>query len=166
MHSPESAAWRDARSLDAFIEEIKPGPRREDAIALIALIKEATSLQPVIWNARTIGYGTYHYRYASGQEGDFFQVGFSPGKQELTIYVMSGLRGFEDILKRLGKHRSSKSCVYIRHLTDVDRDVLAELVTECVSHLDAVEKSLGSIPRMSDIPPRVPPARKSGADAG
>jgi hypothetical protein len=133
---------------------------------LVDLIKEATSLEPVIWKAKTIGFGRYHYRYTSGQQGDFFQVGFSPGKQELTIYVMSGLRGFEDILKRLGKHRSSKSCVYIRHLSDVDRDVLTELVTECVSHLDAVEKSLGSIPRMSEIPPRSPPVSRSEADSG
>ncbi len=153
-------------SLDDLINGIGSPARRDDALALVNLIARATSLAPIVWDANTVGFGRYHYRYASGQEGDFFKVGFSPGKQDLTIYVMSGLRGFEDILGRLGKHRSSKSCVYIRRLSDIDNEVLEELVTECISHLDSVEGSLGNIPRMSEIPPRTPPASSGLTGSG
>ena len=108
----------------------------------------------------TIGFGRYHYRYKTGQEGDFFKVGFAPTEQHLTLYVMSGLRGFEDILDRLGSHKASKSTVKVRRLSEIDEDALAELIRECVRHLDEVEGALGAIPRMSDIPPRVPRSRE------
>lgn len=117
---------------------------------------DVTGQPPVLWNDTTIGFGRYHYRYSTGQEGDFFTIGFAPRKDRLTIYVMSGLRGFEDILERLGPHTTGKSTVHLKRLADVDRDVLVELITECVRHVAAVEASLGAIPRMDDIPPRRP----------
>jgi hypothetical protein len=109
-----------------------------------------------VLNANPIGYGQYHYRYESGQEGDFFTVGFSPRKDRITLYVMSGLRGFDDILDRLGPHTTGKSTVHLKRIGDVDRTVLAELITACVAHVEAVERSLGAIPRMGDIPIREP----------
>lgn len=108
-----------------------------------------------MWSGGTIGFGRYHYRYVSGQEGDFFKVGFAPREQNLTLYIMSGLQGFEDILERLGPHKASKSTVKITDLDAVNEDALIELIAECVRHLDEVEASLGAIPRMSEIPPRV-----------
>ena len=137
-----------------LIEEIPDPRRRKDATLLTDLIATITSEEPRVWNANTIGFGEYHYRYKTGQEGEFFKVGFSPRKDRLTLYIMSGLRGFEDILERLGPHQVGKSTVHIRWLSDVESDVLTELIRECVTHVDMVEQEMGAIPRMSDIPPR------------
>ncbi len=137
------------------IEAVSHSGRRQDAQDLVVIMAEATSQEPKVWSAGTIGFGQYHYFYEkSGQEGEFFDVGFAPRKDKITLYVMSGLRGFEDILARLGPHVASKSTVHIKRLGDVDREVLIELITECVAHIRKVEQELGSIPRMSDIPPR------------
>jgi hypothetical protein len=132
-----------------------PG-RRDDAGELVELMAAVTGEEPRVWSAGTIGFGRYHYRYATGQEGDFFKVGLAPRKDRITLYVMSGLRGFDDILERLGAHDVGKSTVHFKRLGDVDRDALIELIEECVAHLDAVEVAMGAIPRMSDIPPREP----------
>ena len=141
---------------ERLIGTIGNAARQRDARDLLQVMSDVTREDPEIWNGNTIGFGRYHYRYGSGQEGDFFKIGFAPTERHLTLYVMSGLRGFEDILDRLGPHRSSKSTVKVRHLSEIDENVLAELIRECVRHLDEVERSLGAIPRMSDIPPRVP----------
>ena len=147
-----SAAHAD--DVQEVVDGVAHAGRRADADALVALMVEVTGEEPRVWSAGTIGFGRYHYRYTTGQEGDFFKVGFAPRKDRITLYIMSGLRGFEDILERLGPHQASKSTVHLKRLGDVDRDVLAELIEECVAHLDAVETSMGAIPRMSDIPPR------------
>jgi hypothetical protein len=138
----------------ALVDAVADGWRKTDASNLLDLMSEVTGEEPRVWGSNTVGFGQYHYRYKTGQEGDFFTVGFSPRKDRLTLYIMSGLRGFEDILERLGPHNASKSAVHLRRLDDVDRKVLIELISECVKHVDAVEKSMGAIPRMSDIPPR------------
>ena len=144
-----------SETVQDVIESVAHEGRRKDAAELSALMAEVTGAEPKVWSAGTIGFGQYHYRYIkSGQEGEFFDVGFAPRKDQITLYIMSGLRGFEDILDRLGKHQASKSTVKIKRLEDVDRGVLVELITECVAHLRKVEQELGAIPRMSDIPPR------------
>lgn len=140
-----------------LVRRISDEKVRADTVELIRLMEDATGEGPTVWNTTTIGFGRYHYRYSSGQEGEFFDIGFAPRKGHLTLYVMSGLAGFDDLLSRLGPHESSKSTVHIKRLEDVDRTVLEELVRECVAHLRRVEKELGAIPRMSDIPPRVAP---------
>ncbi len=127
---------------------------RSDAFQLLELLRRTTGEDPELWNSNTIGFGRYHYRYATGKEGEFFDIGFAPRSGHLTLYVMSGLRGFEDILERLGPHERSKSTVHLKDLADLDLDVLSELVRECVAHLRWVESELGAIPRMSEIPPR------------
>ncbi len=144
----------ETQSVEDIIGGVSGEERRQDAAALLELMREVTGEEPKVWSANTIGFGQYHYRYGSGQEGDFFSVGFSPRKDRLTLYIMSGLRGFDDILHRLGPNNASKSTVHLKRLADVDRGVLAELIRECVAHLAAVEQELGAIPRMSDIPPR------------
>ncbi|MGD2103305.1 MAG: DUF1801 domain-containing protein [Acidimicrobiia bacterium] len=140
----------EARHL---IERAQDGSRREDGLRLLDLMTETTGEEPMV-DGKTIGFGSYHYRYETGREGDFFKVGFAPTRQGLTLYVMSGLRGFDDILTRLGPHKTSKSTVKINHLDDVDQGALVELISECVRHIDEVEAEMGAIPRMSDIPPR------------
>ncbi len=138
-----------------ILDSVPHAGRRADAATLIEIMTEVTGEEPRVWSAGTIGFGRYHYRYKTGQEGDFFQIGLAPRKDKLTLYVMSGLRGFEDILERLGPHTSSKSTVHLKSLEGIDRQTLTELISECVRHLESVEASMGAIPRMSDIPPRV-----------
>ena len=146
----------DTQTVREIVSAVTPTKRREDATVLLDLMTEVTGEQPRVWSAGTIGFGQYHYRYKTGQEGDFFQIGLAPRKDKLTLYVMSGLRGFEDILERLGPHTSSKSTVHLKNLDEIDREALSELISECVRHLETVEASMGAIPRMSDIPPRQP----------
>lgn len=141
-----------------LINQISNADVRSDALELLRLIADETGEVPSV-DGKTVGFGTYHYRYASGQEGDFFKIGFTTTAHGLTIYVMSGLEGFVDILGRLGKHTASKSTIKFRRFADIDAGVLGELVSESVRHLDEVERELGAIPRMSDIPPRVPRSR-------
>lgn len=152
----ESVTDADRQAVNAVIDDVTNPQRKQDAGELLQLMSDVTGEEAKVWSANTIGFGQYHYRYKSGQEGDFFTVGFSPRKDRTTLYIMSGLRGFEDILDRLGPHTASKSTVHIKRLQDVDRSALTELIDECVRHIDAVQASLGAIPRMSDIPPRVP----------
>ncbi len=147
-----SLPYRD--EVQAIIQGVPHDGRRADAVALLELMAAVTGEEPKEWDAGTIGFGQYHYRYKTGQEGDFFTIGFSPRKDRITLYVMSGLRGFEDILERLGRHSTGKSTVHLKRLADVDPAVLGELITACVDHVAAVERSMGAIPRMSEIPPR------------
>lgn len=140
----------------AVVDALTDSRRRAEASTLLKLMSEVTGEQAQVWGSDIVGFGQYHYRYQTGQEGDFFKIGFSPRRDRLTLYVMSGLRGFEDILGRLGPHRAGKSTVHLKRLEDVDRQVLVELIDACIDHLDMVERSLGAIPRMSDIPPREP----------
>ncbi len=88
-----------------------------------------------MWGPSIVGFGTYHYKYASGREGDWFLTGFSPRKQNLTLYIMAGFKRYDELLNKLGKYKTGKSCLYIRNLDDVDVDVLRELVKQSVEHV-------------------------------
>jgi hypothetical protein len=112
----------------AFIDCVEPLKRREDARTLLDLMIRVTGDTPTMWGENIIGFGTYHYKYASGREGDFFRTGFSPRKTALTIYIMPGYQDYSDILSRLGKHKLGKSCLYINKLADIDMQVLEELI--------------------------------------
>ena len=112
----------------AFLNAVEPERRRVDALRLNEIFREVTGFEPVMWGASIVGYGSYHYVYKSGREGDFLATGFSPRKTSLTIYIMPGYADFGDILKRLGKHRTGRSCLYINRLDAVDEDVLRELI--------------------------------------
>jgi len=144
----------DRHAVQEIIDSVPHDGRRRDAAELVELMERVTGEPPVVWSAGTIGFGQYHYRYHTGQEGDFFPIGLAPKKDKLTLYVMSGLRGFEDILDRLGPHTAGKSTVHLKRLDDIDRSALTDLISECVRHVEAVQATLGAIPRMSDIPPR------------
>jgi len=113
---------------DDFIAAVEPDRKREEAQALDQLFREVTGWTPVMWGPSIIGYGSYHYRYATGREGDFLATGFSPRKANHSVYIMPGYADFGEILGRLGKHSMGKSCLYIKKLADVDLDVLAELI--------------------------------------
>ena len=100
-----------------------------------------------------IGFGTYQYRYESGREGGSAKVGFAPRRTNLAIYLLSGLVGYDDLLSRLGKHRTGKSCIYVKRLADLDIRVLTELIARALKHIDQVERELGGLPRMSKMSP-------------
>ena len=106
-----------------------------DADVLVDLMRRITGHEPVVHNVATLGFDSYHYRYASGHEGDSPLVGFSPRKQNTTLYLAYGLEQQEDLLQRLGKHKIGKGCLYIKRLADVDQAVLRELIARSVEQL-------------------------------
>ena len=120
-----------------FIDAAPDAVRREDAKTLVALMSRVTGEEPVMWGPSIIGFGSYHYRYESGHEGDACRLGFSPRKAELVLYVLTGSPEQEAQLARLGKHRTGKACLYIKKLADVDMAVLEEIVRGALAWMDA-----------------------------
>ncbi len=124
-------------SVTAFMSTIDDRQMRADAKKVAAMMRRATGKRARMWGPSIVGYGSYHYRYASGREGDFMITGFSPRKQALTIYIMPGFSRFRDLMSKLGKYKTGKSCLYIRRLADVDETVLERLIGESVSYMRA-----------------------------
>ena len=122
-------------SVAAFLRGIEDAEKRKDCQTIARMMKQATGAAPKMWGPSIVGYGNYHYRSTSGREGDWFQVGFSPRATALTLYLMGGLERHAGLLKRLGKHKTGKGCLYIKRLSEVDVAVLEELIGECVQHL-------------------------------
>jgi hypothetical protein len=121
----------------AFLDAVPDVRRRDDARAVCALLREVTGQEPRMWGSSIVGFGDTHYRYASGHEGDTFVVGLSPRKAALTVYVMDGFEGREELLSRLGRHSTGKGCLYVKRLADVDLVVLRELLTASVRRTTA-----------------------------
>lgn len=119
-------------SVDAFIEAVDNESRRSDSRELVVLMQTITGHEPKMWGPSMVGFGSYHYRYASGREGDYFITGFSPRKTALSVYVMPGLERYEKQLARLGPHKTGKSCLYLKSLDTIDRGVLEEIVSDSV----------------------------------
>jgi Domain of unknown function (DU1801) len=124
-----------AASVEDFVKAIDDPKRREDCLTLIALMKKTTKCEPKMWGASIVGFGDYHYRYASGHEGDMFILGFSPRKDAITVYLCTGLDRFRETLDQLGKHKTGKGCLYIRRLEDVNQSVLATLLKKAAEGL-------------------------------
>jgi hypothetical protein len=119
----------------AFLNNVEKEKKREDSFAVMELMKEVTGEEPEMWGPSIVGYGRYSYKYASGKEGEWMLVGFSPRKQNLTLYIMPGFEHYDSLLSKLGKYSTGKSCLYIKKLEDVDQDVLRELVRQSVDHM-------------------------------
>jgi len=132
----ELKTTKNAASVAGFLDGVADPKRKADAIAACALMAEVTGAEPTMWGASIIGFGTYHYKYASGQEGDWPAVGLSPRKTALTLYLSTGFDGAEALLGRLGPHSIGKSCLYLKRLSAVDEDVLRELVGNAFAHID------------------------------
>ncbi|MEM8728903.1 MAG: DUF1801 domain-containing protein [Pseudomonadota bacterium] len=115
-------------SVADFLAQVEPARRAADAVVLERFFRDVTGFAPRMWGPSIVGYGRYHYVYASGREGDTLATGFSPRKASMSIYIMPGYADFGEILGRLGKHKIGKSCLYVNRLADIDMDVLAELV--------------------------------------
>lgn len=132
---------KNTASVTKFLDSVENDQRRKDAKAVLKLMKEVTGEKPAMWGAAIVGFGSCHYTYESGREGDWFLTGFSPRKANLTLYVMSGFAGYDGLLKKLGKHKTGKACLYIKTLEDIDMDVLRELIERSVEHMKKCEKS-------------------------
>jgi len=126
-----------ARSAEAtaFIDAQTNEQHRHDGVALLSLLEEITGEKPQMWGASMVGFGSYHYKYDSGREGDMFITGFAPRKQNLTIYIMSGFEQHAELMKKLGKYKLGKSCLYIKKLEDIDLGVLRKLIKESVKYM-------------------------------
>ena len=124
-----------ATSAADFIAAVEDPKRRADAEAACALLAEATGESPVMWGPSIVGFGAYHYRYASGHEGDAPLVGFSPRKANLVFYLSGCDERRDDLLARLGKHKAGKGCVYVNRLSDVDAEVLREMAVATAASL-------------------------------
>jgi len=122
-------------SVAAFLDAVADPRRREDAREVLALMKRITGEEPKMRGPSIVGCGSYTYTYASGQTGDWPFAGFSPRKQALTLYLMPGFEKDADLMKRLGKHKTGKSCLYLNRLADVDAGVLEELVRRSVERM-------------------------------
>jgi hypothetical protein len=122
-------------SIKKFIDAVEDEQKRKDSYKLIDMMKKITKAEPVMWGPSIIGFGKYHYKYESGHEGDMCITGFSPRKAAISIYIMSGFEKSPDLLKKLGKHKASKACLYVKKLEDIDMKVLIELVKGSVNYI-------------------------------
>ena len=119
----------------AFVEAVEHPKRREDGLVLLDLMQEITGEKPQMWGPSIIGFGSYHYVYDSGREGDWMLTGFSPRKSAMTLYIMGGYKEHESLMKKLGKHKTGKSCLYINKLEDVDMAVLKRLIKQSTAYI-------------------------------
>lgn len=117
-------------SVTEFLDAIADEKKRADAYALLEMMRKATKAEPRMWGSAIVGFGKMRYAYASGREGDWFPLGFSPRKDNLTLYSMGGWTQYPALLEKLGKHSLGKGCLYIKKLEDVDKPTLKKLVGE------------------------------------
>jgi hypothetical protein len=121
-------------SVDAFLKTVDEN-RRDDCKALVRMMSDATGAKPQMWGPSIVGFGSHRYEYESGRGGDWFMVGFSPRKRDLTLYLMAGVRRYPQLLAKLGQHSIGVGCLYIKKLTDIDVAVLNELIATSVNDL-------------------------------
>ncbi|QFT90321.1 hypothetical protein FIU87_16775 [Bacillus sp. THAF10] len=120
-------------SVIEFIEGVDNPKKREDAYRLLDIFTETTGFEAKMWGPSIIGFGSYHYKYATGHEGDSMLVGFSPRKAKISLYLATGDAKREELLNKFGKHTTGKACVYINKVADIDEEVLKELIQQSVS---------------------------------
>ena len=132
---------RKTASVEKFLNSVADEQRRKDCFQLLEIMKAATKAEPAMWGTSIVGFGRYQYAYKSGRELEWFLVGFSPRKQDLTLYIMPGLERYPSLMKKLGKHKTGKSCLYIKKLEDVDLATLEQLIKQSVADLAAMKKS-------------------------
>jgi hypothetical protein len=124
------------QSVESFLDKVPDEQVRDDCFSLIKLMKSVTGFSPEMWGPAIVGFGKYHYKYESGHEGDSCLAGFSPRKQNITLYIMPGFSNESaGLLKKLGKHKAGKGCLYIKKLEDIDTGVLEKLVKQSVNYL-------------------------------
>ena len=128
MAKAQNKTTENKADVDQFLNTVKDEQKKADCQELKSMMERITNKPAKMWGASIVGFDTYHYKYASGREGKFMKVGFSPRAQNLTVYIMPGFDRYTALMAQLGKHKTGKSCLYIKRLEDVDRDVLEKLI--------------------------------------
>lgn len=131
MAEPKTKPTKD--SVDDFLDSVADEGRRDDCRVVRDLMAEATGAEPEMWGDSMVGFGRYRYEYGSGRTGECMVTGFSPRKRDLTLYLTPGFDHSPDLMRRLGKHKTGKSCLYIKQLADIDLGVLKELIAQTVA---------------------------------
>jgi hypothetical protein len=124
-----------SKSVERFLAGVENDRRRDDSFRMLEIMREITGEEPKMWGPSIVGFGSYHYRYASGREGDWMLTGFSPRKSSLTVYIMAGFSRYDELMAGLGKFKTGKSCLYINKLDDVHLPTLKKLIRESVRHV-------------------------------
>ena len=127
-------------SVEKFLNNVADEQRRKDCFRLVEIMKAETKAEPAMWGTSIVGFGRHQYKYESGRELEWFLVGFSPRKQDLTLYIMGGLERYPSLMKKLGTHKTGKSCLYIKKLQDVDLSTLKQLIKQSVADFAALRK--------------------------
>ena len=125
---------KNKQSVKAFLDTVDD-KRKEDCQAIARIMEDITGEKPAMWGPSIVGFGSYHYKYESGHEGDWFLAGFSPRKQALTLYLMCGFEGNEALMDKLGKYKTGKSCLYVKSLSDIHMPTLKQLIRKSVASL-------------------------------
>lgn len=122
-------------SVIKFITAVEPEQKRQDAFKLLEIMERLSGYQAKMWGPSIVGFGQYHYKYDSGREGDFMRIGFSPRKAKHSLYIISGIEQYQDLLDKLGKYKTGKSCLYVNHLKDIKLEVLEEIIKADLVHM-------------------------------
>lgn len=126
---------KNTLSVEKFLNSVQDENRRSDCFAVLEIMKKITGDKPSMWGTGIVGFGSYHYKYESGREGDCLLTGFSPRKQNLTLYIMAGFKKYPELMKKLGNYKTGSSCLYIKKLSDIDINVLKLLIKESIVYL-------------------------------
>ena len=129
------------KDVHQFISGIADEQKRADCLEILGLMSEVTGCEPKMWGDSIVGFGTYHYKGKSGREGDWFLTGFSPRKQNISIYIMSGFSEMPELMNKLGKFKTGSGCLYVNKLTDVDKSVLRQVIKQSVDFISKMHKS-------------------------
>lgn len=127
-------------SVEKFLNQVADEARREDCFKIAKMMEEITGEKPKMWGTGLVGFGSYHYKYNSGQEGDWPLTAFAPRKQNLTLYIMPGFEKYGELMEKLGKYSCGKSCLYVKRLSDVHEPTLKKLIRESVKHMKKLVK--------------------------
>ncbi|HMQ61507.1 MAG TPA: DUF1801 domain-containing protein [Flavilitoribacter sp.] len=121
--------------VTAFLNAVPDEQKRQDCFAVLQIMQQITGAKPYMWGDSIVGFGAYRYKYRSGREAEWFLTGFSPRKQNLTLYIMAGFGRHKELMAQLGKYKTGQSCLYLKRLSDIDTEVLKELVRESVAYM-------------------------------
>ncbi|WP_305982956.1 DUF1801 domain-containing protein [Roseivirga thermotolerans] len=135
MGKNENKTTENNASVDAFLNSVKDEKKRADSFAIKNIMERITGKPAKMWGTAIVGFDVYHYKYDSGREGDFMKVGFSPRAQNLTLYIMPGFERYDSLMKKLGKYKTGKSCLYVKRLEDIDLEVLEQLIQESYDYM-------------------------------
>ncbi len=135
----ELKTQKNDSSVMDFINAVEDEQKREDCLTVLKVMKEITKEEPAMWGSSIVGFGSYHYKYSTGREGDWFVTGFSPRKQNLTLYIMAGFDGYVELMEKLGKYKTGKSCLYVKKLEDIHMPTLKKLIKQSYKYVTSTQ---------------------------